>query len=139
VRKQAMFDGLISLETLDLRLSPTSLSLGASLVRPAFTNHMLSEDDPLPDPEPSPGPYPGDDPPITHPELPPSGPIGCANEYQLVSGNSAGCRLGVEALSRTREAPTGPGRIRTSGSFGLSIWLIRLRPDESRRSRRVSI
>jgi hypothetical protein len=76
VRKQVMFDGLISLETLDLRLSPTSLSLGASLVTPAITNHMLSEDDPLPDPEPSPGPYPGDDPPITHPELPPSGPIG---------------------------------------------------------------
>lgn len=32
--------------------------------------------DPLPRPEPSPGPYPGDDPPIDHPELPPSGPVG---------------------------------------------------------------
>jgi hypothetical protein len=34
------------------------------------------DDDPLPDPEPSPGPYPGDNPPIDHPELPPSGPVG---------------------------------------------------------------
>jgi hypothetical protein len=34
------------------------------------------DDDPMPDPEPSPGPYPGDNPPITHPELPPTGPIG---------------------------------------------------------------
>lgn len=76
MRKQAMFDGLISLEMLDLRLSPTTLSLGASLVSPPLTHHIGAEDDPLPDPEPSPGPYPGDDPPITHPELPPSGPVG---------------------------------------------------------------
>lgn len=76
MRKQAMFDGLCSLEMLDLRLSPTTLSLGTSLVGPALTHHSGADDDPLPDPEPSPGPYPGDDPPITHPELPPSGPVG---------------------------------------------------------------
>jgi hypothetical protein len=35
-----------------------------------------ADDDPLPEPEPSPGPYPGDNPPIDHPELPPSGPVG---------------------------------------------------------------
>jgi hypothetical protein len=76
MRRQLVFHNLGALETLDLRLSPTSLSLGGPLATPVFGYHMSAEDDPLPNPEPSPGPYPGDDPPITHPELPPSGPAG---------------------------------------------------------------
>jgi hypothetical protein len=47
-----------SLEPLELRIS------------------LSGSDDPLPKPQPAPGPYPGDDPPIDHPELPPSGPVG---------------------------------------------------------------
>jgi hypothetical protein len=76
MHRHTVFDSLISLETLDLRLSPTSLSLGASLAAPVFSHHGPTEDDPLPDPEPSPGPSPGPNPPITHPELPPTGPVG---------------------------------------------------------------
>ena len=56
MRKHTVFDSLNSLETLDLRLSPTSLSLGASLVPPAIGHLVSTADDPLPDPEPSPGP-----------------------------------------------------------------------------------
>ena len=61
-----------------LKVSPTSLSVGAAMAAPevSFLNEAVYEDDPLPDPEPSPGPYPGSNPPIDHPELPPSGPVG---------------------------------------------------------------
>lgn len=41
-----------------------------------YVVHKGYAGDPLPKPEPNPGPYPGDDPPIDHPELPPSGPVG---------------------------------------------------------------
>ena len=47
---RTVFDGLSSLETLDLRLSPTSLSLGASLAPPVFS-HLPEPEGPLPDPE----------------------------------------------------------------------------------------
>jgi hypothetical protein len=75
MRRHELFDSLISLETLDVRLSPTSLSLGGAVAPPAVSDIMAS-DDPLPDPEPPPGPYPGDNPPTDNPELPPSGPVG---------------------------------------------------------------
>ena len=72
MRKHTVFDSLNSLETLDLRLSPTSLSLGASLVPPAIGHLVSTADDPLPDPEPSPGPNT-----LTPSmELPPTGPVG---------------------------------------------------------------
>ena len=45
------FDSLTSLETLDLRLSPTSLSLGASFAAPVFSHRVPEHDDTLPDPE----------------------------------------------------------------------------------------
>jgi hypothetical protein len=70
MRKFTVFDGLSSLETLDLRLSPTSLSPGASLTPPVFSHDVSQDDDPLPDPEPTPGTYPGS------PPVPTSGPSG---------------------------------------------------------------
>jgi hypothetical protein len=70
MRRCTVFDGLTSVEKLDLRLSPTSLSLGASLAPPAFSHDVSMYDDPLPDPEPSPGPNPAGPPPPT------AGPIG---------------------------------------------------------------
>lgn len=76
MRKRTLFDSLVSLERLDLRLSPSSLFSGAAVAVRADCHVRAFDDDPLPDPEPSPGPYPGADPPITHPELPPTGPIG---------------------------------------------------------------
>jgi hypothetical protein len=70
MRKRTVFDSLTSLEALDLRLSPSSLSAGASLAPPVFSHHISTLDDPLPDPEPSPGTSPGSGP------TPTSGPIG---------------------------------------------------------------
>jgi hypothetical protein len=67
--KCMVFDGVRSLETLDLRLSPTSLSLGASLAPPVFSHHFPGHD-PLPDPE-----LPMDD-GTTRPVTPTSGPGG---------------------------------------------------------------
>ena len=74
MRAHSLFDSLISLQTLDPRLSPTSSLVAAVL--PQTVALVADIGDPLPDPEPSPGPYPGSDPPIDHPELPPSGPVG---------------------------------------------------------------
>jgi hypothetical protein len=76
MRKQTLFDSLVSLGKLDLRLSPSSLLSGAAVAALASHQVRAYDDDPLPDPEPSPGPYPGGEPPITHPELPPTGPVG---------------------------------------------------------------
>jgi hypothetical protein len=70
MRKRTVFDSLTSLETLDLRLIPSSLSLGAHLVPPAFSHPDSLLDDPLPDPEPSPGTDP------IGPPTPTSGPSG---------------------------------------------------------------
>ncbi len=69
MRRCTVFDGLSSLEMLDLRLSPTSLSLAASLPPPVFSHHVSVLEDPLPDPEPAPGHNPAGPPP------PKSGPI----------------------------------------------------------------
>jgi hypothetical protein len=70
MHRRTVFDGLSSVEMLDLRLSPTSLSLGASLAPPVFSHPVSECDDPLPDPEPSPGTNP------VGPPVPTSGPIG---------------------------------------------------------------
>lgn len=68
---------LFSPDTLDLKVSPTSLSLGAAMAVPeASTLVEAGDDDPLPGPEPEPDPYPGVLPLPDHPELPPSGPVG---------------------------------------------------------------
>jgi hypothetical protein len=88
---------LNALESLELKLSLTSLSAGGIIAAPAVSvlaiqAHDYDEDDPddmggtdgngdgdhdpLPDPEPEPGPDPGDNPPIKYPFLPPSGPSG---------------------------------------------------------------
>jgi hypothetical protein len=80
MRRHELFDSLISLETLDLRISPTSLSLGAA-VPLSVVSQFSAADDPLPCPEPSPGPYPGTNPPVDHPELPPSGPVGPGSSW----------------------------------------------------------
>ena len=76
MRKRTFLDSLASIEKLDLRLSPSSLLAGASASAVASHHIRAFDNDPLPDPEPSPGPYPGGEPPITHPELPPTGPVG---------------------------------------------------------------
>jgi hypothetical protein len=68
MRRYTLFDGLGSLETLDLRLSPSSLSVGASLAPPVFSHGVPELEDPLPDPEPSPGTDP------IGPPIPTSGP-----------------------------------------------------------------
>jgi hypothetical protein len=78
MRRHGLFDSLTTLESLELKLSPTSLLAGTALPAPAVS-HLesgMSPDDPQPDPEPSPGPYPGDNPPVEYPEFPPSGPVG---------------------------------------------------------------
>lgn len=76
MRYSMLFDSPISLETLDLRLSPSTLLAGGAVHAASFDSGDLVGDDPLPDPEPSPGPDPGTSTPITPPPLPPSGPIG---------------------------------------------------------------
>jgi hypothetical protein len=81
MRNFSVFDGSLSLEGLDLRLSPSSLFAGGVHVHPHFHHvpphfgHVM-DSDPLPDPEPSPGQDPGMDTPVTPPPLPPSGPVG---------------------------------------------------------------
>jgi hypothetical protein len=93
MRQYNLLDSLNSLETLEFKLSPTSLVVGIvapAVVSPPTTQAQADDDDdgdddggngdgdndPLPDPEPEPGPDPGDNPPINYPFLPPSGPSG---------------------------------------------------------------
>jgi hypothetical protein len=75
MRRQMRFHSLSCLETLDLRLSPSSMSVGASLAHPIISNHVAMDDDPLPNPDPSP-PDPEPEPTDPFPGLPPSGPAG---------------------------------------------------------------
>ena len=76
MRRDLAFKRLNSLETLELKMMPTSYSLsgivGTSVVSTLSCDQV--DDDPPPDPEPTPPPYPGDDPP--YPILPPLGPPG---------------------------------------------------------------
>jgi hypothetical protein len=70
MRKFTVFNGLSSLETLDLRLSPTSLSLGAHLAPPVVSHHDSTLEDLLPDPELATAADP------INPSTPTSGPSG---------------------------------------------------------------
>jgi hypothetical protein len=79
MRTNSPFTKLNSLETLELKLSPTSPSAGGvvvTAVTSAFSPIQADDDDPPPEPAPAPPPYPGDDPPIVYPLGPPSGPAG---------------------------------------------------------------
>ena len=85
MRQYNLFSGISSLEMLELKLSPTSLSVGAlaAAVSPlhpeaqaAVHDIAATSSDPLPNPEPPPGPDPGDNPPFVYPIIPPSGPSG---------------------------------------------------------------
>lgn len=76
MRKFLVFDGSISLESLDLRLSLSSLLPGGYQEHLVCSEHDLLGEDPLPVPESAPGTNPGTSTPITPPPLPPSGPIG---------------------------------------------------------------
>ena len=76
MRRSTVFGGPISLEALDLRLSPTSLFPVVCITPPVYSHQDLVGDDPLPSPEPPPGTDPGPSAPITPPPIPPSGPIG---------------------------------------------------------------
>jgi hypothetical protein len=79
MRRYNLLESLNSPELLELKLSPTLVSVGGvlavSTVSTVRAMH-LDGDDPLPEPEPAPPPYPGDNPPIEYPLLPPSGPAG---------------------------------------------------------------
>jgi hypothetical protein len=97
MRKYNLLDSLIALNSLELRLSPSSLA-GSVVTAKELSAHQVltiqaddddddddggsgngdgdNDNDPLPDPEPDPGPDPGDNPPIVYPILPPSGPSG---------------------------------------------------------------
>jgi hypothetical protein len=94
MRKYNLLESLNTLNSLELRLSPSSLAGGVVAARELSAPYVLtlpadddddddddsgvgiSSSDPLPDPEPDPGPDPGDNPPIVYPILPPSGPSG---------------------------------------------------------------
>lgn len=84
MRKYSFFDGLNAIESLELKLSPTALSVAGLFAAPLVGAHQLTlaaeddpgGDDPLPDPEPPPPPFPGPDPPLGWPPIPPSGPVG---------------------------------------------------------------
>jgi len=79
MRSYSPFERYNSLETLELRLSPTMLSVGAVFAAPAASNIQptdVDNNDPLPEPDPVPPPYPSNDPLIEYPLLPPSGPAG---------------------------------------------------------------
>lgn len=76
MRKSFVFDYSASLETLDLRLSPSSLLPASGHTLLAHYNTVTQDDEPLPLPEPSPGVNPGTSTPITPPPLAPAGPVG---------------------------------------------------------------
>lgn len=85
MRSYNLFSSFSGIETLELKLSPASLSVGtfaAASVSPTNPHDQggvdarTRADDPLPNPEPPPGPDPGDNPPVVYPILPPSGPSG---------------------------------------------------------------
>jgi hypothetical protein len=84
MRKYSIFDGFGSIESLELKLSPTALSVGGLIAAPLVAAHQQTlagdddpgGDDPLPEPEPPPPPFPGPNPPIGWPPIPPSGPVG---------------------------------------------------------------
>jgi len=78
MRTSISYPTLNSLETLEVKLSPTSLS-GSGIVATSMISAVSAtpaDDDPPPEPAPAPPPYPGDDPPIVYPLAPPSGPAG---------------------------------------------------------------
>jgi hypothetical protein len=84
MRKHFVVDSLNSLCNLELKVSPSALSVGALLAAPLVAAHQgfytASDEprgpDPLPPPEPPPPPFPGPNPPIGWPPVPPSGPVG---------------------------------------------------------------
>jgi hypothetical protein len=68
MRQHALFDSFNAFDSLELRLSLTTLAVPVVSIPAA--------DDPLPDPEPPPPPDPGNCPPVEYPVLPSSGPPG---------------------------------------------------------------
>lgn len=76
MRRHVLLDGLASIEMLDLRLSPSTFFSGAYTTAPAVYHISGNHDDPLPAPSQSHPYYSSNDPPITQPPLPPTGPVG---------------------------------------------------------------
>jgi hypothetical protein len=81
MRKYSLLDSLNSIEFLELKLSPTALSVGGLVAAPIVAAHQgtlaaVDDPEPLPDPEPPPPPNPGPEPPLGWPPIPPSGPVG---------------------------------------------------------------
>lgn len=79
MRRNGPFPTLDSLERLEVKLSPTTQSVGGiiatSVISPSAPAQSANDDCP-PLPEPPLPPYPGCDPPIDYPLAPPSGPAG---------------------------------------------------------------
>jgi hypothetical protein len=77
MRRDRALSRFNALETLEMKLMPTSQSLsglvGASVIS-TLNSVQADDDDPPPAPDPTPSPYPGDGP--TGPILPPVGPDG---------------------------------------------------------------
>lgn len=77
MRQPVEFDGFSSLERLEVRLSPTTSSVGDIVATPAPAPAAEPDDsDSPPEPEPPLPPYSGDNPPIDPPSGPSSGPAG---------------------------------------------------------------
>jgi hypothetical protein len=79
MRTSLPFTTVNSLEMLEMKLSPTSLSAGGIIAKSmisAVSASPADDDDPPPEPAPVPPPNPGDNPPIVYPLAPPSGPAG---------------------------------------------------------------
>jgi hypothetical protein len=84
MRTYSILNSFNSLECLELKLSPTALSIGGLVAAPVVTAHLEllktdddpGGDDPPPEPEPQPPPFPGPNPPVGWPPVPPSGPAG---------------------------------------------------------------
>jgi hypothetical protein len=77
MRRPVQFDGLNSVERLEVKISPTAQSVGGIIAAQGISPAVQpDDDDPPPEPEPPLPPYPGDNPPIDPPLGPPSGPAG---------------------------------------------------------------
>jgi hypothetical protein len=77
MRRYELFDGLSAPETLELKLSPTAVSVAAVMASPTGAALQISQTAhyALPRPEPLPRLCAAED-PIEYPILPPSGPGG---------------------------------------------------------------
>ena len=75
MHRHSLFSSFSSLETLELKLSLTTVA-PAVVATQSADDDGSTQGDPLPNPEPPPPPDPGNNPPVVFPALPTSGPPG---------------------------------------------------------------